>query len=101
MLTGDFITSTVKISLKAMIKCLRTTGHRFWIECNRLEVGEQGKEIIGQEQSPIPAKLLPTVNNYKEVFAGSVGLPPSRGCEHAINLKTGSDAVGVRPYRYP
>lgn len=84
-----------------MLKRLRKTGQGFWIECNRLEVGAQGAvaEKLGLMQ--IPGSLLPTISKYEKVFAKPSGLPPSRGCEHSINLKTGSDPVGVRPYRYP
>ncbi|XP_021321685.1 uncharacterized protein LOC110437539 [Sorghum bicolor] len=38
---------------------------------------------------------------YEDVFGEPTGLPPPRGRDHAIILKSGSAPVAVRPYRYP
>lgn len=95
-LVGDPSLIRSQISLKAMIRCLRKDGQGFWLECNQLGTTELGK--IAQK---IPRDLLPTIQKYKGVFDEPRGLPPSRGHEHSITLKNGSDLVGVRPYRYP
>ena len=49
----------------------------------------------------IPEFLQPLITQYQQIFDSPKGLPSSRGHEHSIVLKTGSDPVGVRPYRYP
>lgn len=49
----------------------------------------------------IPPFLQDVVRRHQAIFAEPVGLPPPRACDHAILLKTGSNPVGVRPYRYP
>lgn len=60
---------------------------------------QQGEKLNSAEE--IPEGLRPTLQKYRQVFASPEGLPPSRGHEHSINLQTGSNPVGTRPYRYP
>lgn len=48
----------------------------------------------------MPEFLQSTLQKYGSIFEMPVGLPPSRGHEHSITLKDGSDPVSVRPYRY-
>lgn len=47
------------------------------------------------------AGLTRLLEKYQDVFMAKVGLPPSRGREHCINIKEGQGPVNVRPYRYP
>nr|GMC53448.1 putative mitochondrial protein [Ipomoea batatas] len=41
------------------------------------------------------------LNSFEGIFAEVTTLPPSRECDHRIILRSGSDPVAVRPYRYP
>lgn len=72
-----------------------------WVEINEME-GKVGRPLPDQKKGPqIPGYLRPVVQKFKGVFAEPKGLPPTRGNEHAIRLKEGSNPIGVRPYRYP
>lgn len=63
---------------------------------------EKGLEQGSLESKPeIPSFLASVFSQHAVVFEEPKGLPPSRNHEHAILLKTGSNPVGVRPYRYP
>lgn len=46
-------------------------------------------------------KLLEVLQEFAEVFAEPKELPPPRAQDHAIILKSGTEPVKVRPYRYP
>jgi hypothetical protein len=46
-------------------------------------------------------KVQSVLDQFSEVFAELVGLPPSRPCDHAIPLILGANPFTVRPYRYP
>lgn len=87
-----------QISLKAMMKMLRKEKKGFMIECNHrdLTVAELGTKP--QDEGEIPEFLVATVENHERVFQEPKGLPPSRGREHSIVLKAGSNPVSVRPY---
>lgn len=50
------------------------------------------------EQPPFLGKLL---DEFQEVFAEPINLPPSRSVDHCIPLHPHTEAVNVRPYRYP
>ncbi|XP_062093477.1 uncharacterized protein LOC133799480 [Humulus lupulus] len=47
-----------------------------------------------------PAQITAVLQRFAAVFGSPQGLPPSRGREHAIVLKAGTEPVSVRPYRY-
>lgn len=49
---------------------------------------------------PVP-ELESLLEEFAVVFEVPQGLPPSRGHEHSIPLKEGTQAVCGRPYRYP
>ena len=53
---------------------------------------------LPENMEPELALLLHT---YHDVFAVSIGLPPSRSNDHCIPLIKGADPVKVTPYRYP
>jgi hypothetical protein len=46
-------------------------------------------------------RVQSVLDQFSEVFAELVGLPPSRPCDHAIPLIPGANPFTVRPYRYP
>ncbi|XP_021307871.1 uncharacterized protein LOC110432212 [Sorghum bicolor] len=52
---------------------------------------------LGSEQDLLERFLA----TYDDVFAAPTGLPPARACDHRIHLKTATELVAVRPYRYP
>ncbi|XP_056699529.1 uncharacterized protein [Spinacia oleracea] len=93
-LQGDPSLAKSKISLKAMLKVIRKEGGGILLEFNQLEDSVK-------EGPAMPMFLRRVIEQFSEVFDLPTGLPPSRGHEHAIVLREGSDPVGVRPYRYP
>ncbi|XP_028055574.1 uncharacterized protein LOC114259749 [Camellia sinensis] len=46
-------------------------------------------------------ELQQILSYYQDVFKEPHGLPPPRTHDHKIPLKQGSEAVSMRPYRYP
>lgn len=93
-LKGDSQLERTCISLKAMVKTLQKEGHGILLEFNQLE-GQK------EEEHQIPAALRPLTDRFQQVFQMPEGLPPHRKIEHAINLKSGTNPISVRPYRYP
>lgn len=70
------------------------------VEINRMEA-VKNKYGAGEHKVQVPEFLADVVKEHQLVFAEPTGLPPPRGREHSIQLKEGSNPVGVRPYRYP
>ena len=50
---------------------------------------------------PVPTFLTEVMDQYKEGFIKKEGLPPSRACDHRIDLKPGATPSNLRPYRVP
>jgi hypothetical protein len=48
-----------------------------------------------------PQMMEQLLQSFESVFQEPQGLPPARHCDHRIHLKTGTQSVAVRPYRYP
>lgn len=59
---------------------------------------EEKDEVYLREE--VPPFLAPIVSEHWKVFLPTTKLPPTRGHEHSIVLKNGSDPISVRPYRY-
>ncbi|XP_074347660.1 uncharacterized protein LOC141686530 [Apium graveolens] len=96
---GDPSLGRSLISLKAMLKTLKKEEKGFLVELNELSANKQpGAKEKGKHE--VPVFLSTTLQNYETVFEIPPGLPPSRGHEHGITLKEGTDPVSVRPYRY-
>lgn len=98
-LVGDPSLVRSKISLKAMLRTIRKEKQGFVVEIKWLEVKEDTGKV--KNQAGVPEFLQGVIQEYDDVFKGKAGLPPSRGHEHSIHLKEGSNPVGARPYRYP
>nr|DAD20591.1 TPA_asm: hypothetical protein HUJ06_022054 [Nelumbo nucifera] len=56
-------------------------------------------QIVTQEISNPCMKIDKILTEFSDVFEEPAGLPPTRGYEHAINLKEGTSPINVRPYR--
>ena len=54
-----------------------------------------------QSAEKVSGIVLALLEEFEQVFDEPVGLPPSRGKEHSINLEAGTKEVSVRPCRYP
>ncbi|XP_061338071.1 uncharacterized protein LOC133284947 [Gastrolobium bilobum] len=48
----------------------------------------------------VPVAIWNILVRFHPVFQLPQGLPPTRGCDHAIHLIEGAKPVSVRPYRY-
>lgn len=64
------------------------------------EPSETGACLLSLEAQPYePSELL--LQSFQDLFEKPQQLPPSRTHDHGIVLKEGTDAINVRPYRYP
>ncbi|KAH9650018.1 hypothetical protein KPL70_026202 [Citrus sinensis] len=93
-LRGDLSLGKTLVSLKAMMRTIKHEGAGILVECNQFE----GLCEVSPE---VPTDLNQVLAEYELVFNMPMGLPPTRGHEHSILLKDGSQPVSVRPYRYP
>ncbi|XP_039044642.1 uncharacterized protein LOC120184185 [Hibiscus syriacus] len=49
----------------------------------------------------IPPTIQAVIADYRDVFEEPTGMPPIRKHDHSIILKSGIEAVNVKPYRMP
>lgn len=99
-LKGDPSLGRSMISLKSMLRTIRKGGEGYTIECNHLAPQHIGEKIVDTAEL-VPTFLQQVLKKHDKVFHFPKGLPPSRGQEHTIRLREGTDHVSVRPYRYP
>jgi hypothetical protein len=57
----------------------------------------QGEELVTRNIHPALKGIL---EEYSDVFAEPINLPPKRGSDHSIPLLPNSKPVNLRPYRY-
>ncbi|TYJ97524.1 transposon Tf2-1 polyprotein isoform X1 [Cucumis melo var. makuwa] len=87
--------------LKSMMKGWTETDQGYLVECRAIEGGVVlAEEEKGTEVDVIPATVQNVLDNFSDIFDWPDTLPPRRAIEHPIHLKTGTDPVNVRPYRY-
>lgn len=99
-LKGDPALGRSVISLKAMLKTIHKGRDGYMVECNHI-TAKREQQLIDSKSGHVPAYLKSVIQQHVQVFNMPKGLPPSRGHEHAINLKEGTNPVIVRPYHYP
>lgn len=92
-LQGDPHLGRTGISLKAMLKNLQKEGQGYLLELNHLEG-------VVNEDSVVPGFFQSLIQEFQQVFHMPEGLPPPRHIEHAIVLRSGTNPISVRPYRY-
>lgn len=61
----------------------------------------QLNSVQEESQLEVHPKVQAVLEQFSDVFADPVGLPPSRQCDHAIPLVPGAHPFNVKPYRYP
>jgi Retroviral aspartyl protease len=98
-LQGNASLQAQAISPAALHKLIATDGIRSSYMCLTTEPTDQNKLI--PNFTVLPLKVQSTLTTFSDLFADPQGLPPSRPIDHRIPLKSGTDAVNVRPYRYP
>lgn len=93
---GDQSLCNSAMSLQSMWKVLREGGEAMVIELGGMETNlwQSGNALL-------PDELKSVVSRFENVFEEPQGLPPPRGREHAIVLRTGAEPVSVRPFTYP
>lgn len=94
ILRGDPSLERTLVTLKSMMKVIRKKKGGVLIEVMSVK-----KE--SEETHQVLEALLGILQQYQQVFQMPAGLPPLRSHEHHIILKSGSNSVNVRPYRYP
>ncbi|GJZ44771.1 ty3-gypsy retrotransposon protein [Tanacetum coccineum] len=57
--------------------------------------------IHSKPDSPFSTALTDLLSEFDIVFNKPTQLPPSRSCDHQINLVPSTSPISVRPYRYP
>lgn len=69
--------------------------------------GRQGRLLFAicfvlekPELQPLNDDMRDILQEFEDVFRVPDSLPPQRPIEHHINLKEGTNAINVRPYRY-
>lgn len=94
-LRGNPALKCSKISVKHLLKTMKTDELGVLIECNGLSPSETITDIN------IPTFLAHIIQSYPQVTQPSTQLPPKRTQHHMITLKEGSNPVSIRPYWYP
>lgn len=59
-----------------------------------------GASLLSME-AQVPENIQELLQGFQDLFAEPQQLPPHRSHDHSIPLKPGSEAINVRPYRYP
>ncbi|XP_039066152.1 uncharacterized protein LOC120211739 [Hibiscus syriacus] len=88
---------------------LHTTAMRIILDNKMQKLMIKNPEAVGEiymlnaevGYNEIPPTIQAVITDYKDVFEEPTGMPPIRKHDHSIILKSGIEAVNVRPYRMP
>ncbi|CAH9084460.1 unnamed protein product [Cuscuta epithymum] len=91
---GDPKLSSMEVSLKTLTQIIQDNGDGYLIyyEGSLMQM-EKGKDM-----DCIWKEILA---EFPEITQPLEGLPPSRSCDHSINIQEGANIPNIRPYRYP
>lgn len=95
LLQGDPRLCCSQISAKTLRKTMVVEEEAMLIEYYGMQLEERPLE------GSLATRLTPVLEAYSQVFEEPKELPPSRGKEHAIVLRTDAQPVSVRPFLYP
>lgn len=81
-------------SLKAMLKELKRGNEAYYVELGMLTLYDLDlqRTVEGLEG---------VLEEYAELFQEAIELPPTRRCNHAVEIRAGSQIPYIRPYSYP
>nr|GEV11618.1 hypothetical protein [Tanacetum cinerariifolium] len=85
----------LEASLQSLARAIPNISETYLIALTRVE------DTSTMVTSAHPAALVSLLTNYSNIFVLPTGLPPQRDHKHAIVLKSGTEPINVRPYRYP
>lgn len=89
---GDLGVSNASVSLKSMLKALKSQG-----EGAILELGSIAVQFMKGCQKT-PDMILEVLREFAPIFEMPNCLPPSRSHDHTITLQPRTAPVSVRPY---
>ncbi|KAA0037565.1 ty3-gypsy retroelement transposase [Cucumis melo var. makuwa] len=98
---GDPSLTKTGASLKNLMKSWETDDQGFLVDCRAMEGGPMGETAQEDEKGvAAEAPLATLMEKFAAVFEWREKLPPERSVDHHIYMKSGTDPVNVRPYRY-
>lgn len=53
------------------------------------------------QNTSVTEEIAEVLNEFNDIFSEPVGMPPSRGTDHLINLLPDTQPINIHPYRYP
>lgn len=101
ILKGDPSLTKSRVSLRRMLKTWEVNDQGYLIECQALEGGMLLVECYKVDEVHTRTESIPRLlDKFLDVFEKPEELPPMRGVEHHIHLKSRALPVNVRLYRY-
>ncbi|KAJ3697247.1 hypothetical protein LUZ61_000952 [Rhynchospora tenuis] len=98
-LQGESKPSAAAISSAGLNKLITSKGVGSSYMCFTVLTPEL-ESTLSPPHTVIPS-LQPLLQQFEILFQVPSSLPPSRTIDHRIPLREGTDAINVRPYRYP
>ncbi|GKC05635.1 hypothetical protein Tco_0997245 [Tanacetum coccineum] len=93
-LRGEPRLRRTEASLRSLARAIPDISETYLVALTRIE-------DTSTMLTPAHPALVSLLTDYSDIFVLPAGLPPQRDHEHAIVLKSGTEPINVRPYRYP
>ncbi|KAL0544147.1 hypothetical protein IC582_019259 [Cucumis melo] len=101
VIRGDPGLTKTRVSLKNLMKSWGADDQGLLVECRTIECGPLEEHEQDREQGEVDVEPIATLlKQFASVFEWPTTLPPQCSIDHHIYLKSGTDPVNVRPYRY-